>query len=243
MTVSVEHSGVAGLNAEGDVARDKRHVIMEGTRDLSDQDQPIFVQIKGFGIVSPILVAGERVGSIRYDKSVIGGSSHDVLKGDDRDNTLKGMDGEDILVGNGGNDTLDGGPDDDYLLSGPGADVLTGGSGRDIFSFHRLSNTKGDIITDFNRSEGDRIHFSFDHSVTHAASQLGYVQDPEKPTPLPLNGTTPAPNTLWYTPSGNGRDVVLYGDSDGDISTHEVEITLQGVTHIQDSDIQFNYYT
>ncbi|WP_272487515.1 hypothetical protein [Haematospirillum sp. 15-248] len=243
MTVSVEHSGVAGLNAEGDVARDKRHVIMEGTRDLSDQDQRVLVQIKGFGIVSPIIVGDERIGSIRYDKNVIGGSSGDILRGDDRDNILKGMDGRDILVGNGGNDILDGGPGDDYLVPGPGADVLTGGTGYDVFVFNRLSHSKGDIITDFNRSEYDEIHFSFDHSVSYAASQPGYVQDPEKPMRLPLNGTTPAPNTLWYTPSENGRDVVLYGDSDGDISTHEVEITLQGVAHIQDSDIQFNYYT
>ncbi|NKD85250.1 hypothetical protein HEQ63_03500 [Haematospirillum jordaniae] len=243
MTASVEHSGAAGLNAEGDLARDKRHVIMEGTRDLSDQDQHIFLHIKGFGIVSPIMVGGECIGSIRYDKSVIGGSSQDLIRGDDRDNTFKGMDGSDILVGNGGDDVLDGGRDNDYLVPGPGADVLTGGAGRDMFWFHRLSDAKGDLITDFNRSEGDRIQFSFDDSVSYAASQPGYVQDPERPMPLPLNGTTPAPNTLWYMPSENGRDVVLYGDSDGDISTHEVEINLQGVTHIQDSDVQFTYYT
>ncbi|NKD76739.1 hypothetical protein HEQ60_03015 [Haematospirillum sp. H1815] len=109
MTASVEHSGAAGLNAEGDVARDKRPVLMEGTRDLSNQDQPIFVQIKGFGIVSPIIVGGERIGSIGYDKSVIGGSSR------------------------------------------------------------------------------DRIDFSFDDSVSYAASQPGYVQDPERLTSLLLN--------------------------------------------------------
>ncbi|PVE26440.1 hypothetical protein DC522_01365 [Microvirga sp. KLBC 81] len=81
----------------------------------------------------------------------IGTDWDDVFLGDGIANYFEGGDGGDILNGRGGNDTLDG---------GRGSDVLTGGAGADLFVLD-LSLTNGkwpaDIITDFNRAEGDKL--------------------------------------------------------------------------------------
>lgn len=67
--------------------------------------------------------------------------------------------GNDSLYGLGGNDFLNGNGDNDYLVGGLGKDTLTGGAGADRFLFS--SPTEGiDIITDFNKAEGDKINVS-----------------------------------------------------------------------------------
>ncbi|WP_225204741.1 M10 family metallopeptidase [Novosphingobium huizhouense] len=88
---------------------------------------------------------------------------------------LVGGAGADLFVGNAAANLLDGGAGADRLVGGDGADVLIGGEGRDItsggggadvFLFPALKDLAGkalaaaDQITDFSRSDGDRIDLS-----------------------------------------------------------------------------------
>jgi len=70
------------------------------------------------------------------------------------DNLINGNGAANELRGEAGNDLLDG---------GAGRDQLTGGSGADRFRFATASafgTAQADRITDFSRSEGDRIEIS-----------------------------------------------------------------------------------
>jgi len=103
--------------------------------------------------------------------SLYGGAGDDVLDGGDGDDTLIGDEGNDTLYGGAGADALVGGAGNDVLIGGPGADNLTGGAGADRFVFRvgdlgaDPSNT--DVITDFSRSDGDKIDLSaFDADPT-----------------------------------------------------------------------------
>jgi uncharacterized protein YegL len=62
--------------------------------------------------------------------------------------------GNDLLNGGDGNDILFGQEGNDILNGGNGTDLLYGGSGADIFLYEGLDN-RGDIIMDFDVSEGD----------------------------------------------------------------------------------------
>jgi len=74
------------------------------------------------------------------------------LSGGSRDDTLIGSKIGDIIKGGAGEDTLTG---------GRGKDILTGDAGPDFFDFNSIKESvKGgqrDVITDFKRSQGDKI--------------------------------------------------------------------------------------
>lgn len=86
--------------------------------------------------------------------AAINGTGNDLgnrLSGNDAVNTLRGLRGNDTLAGLGGNDVL---------VGGAGGDALTGGAGADLFCFESLGDstaTARDRISDFSRTEGDRI--------------------------------------------------------------------------------------
>jgi Ca2+-binding RTX toxin-like protein len=102
-----------------------------------------------------------------------GGNGDDTLYGRDGDDSLEGGLGYDIFYGGAGNDTLKGGLYSDSLLGGTGNDflygivgglnfdTLTGGEGADTFVLQEEPEYYTEIpyatITDFNRSEGDKI--------------------------------------------------------------------------------------
>jgi len=111
-----------------------------------------------------------------------GGSGQDILFGGQDDDNLFGGDGDDTLYGGNlslftpdsdtgnddldggnGNDSLLGGQGNDFLIGGKGNDSLTGGAGADEFYFgkafevFRASELGIDTITDFSRSQGDKI--------------------------------------------------------------------------------------
>ena len=75
--------------------------------------------------------------------------------------TIIGTDGDDVLAGRSGNDVLKGGAGkvNDTLVGGHGYDHLTGGAGADHFVFNSLAD-RGDRITDFDASKGDKIDVS-----------------------------------------------------------------------------------
>jgi Ca2+-binding RTX toxin-like protein len=107
---------------------------------------------------------------------------NDVLAGDDNANGLFGQAGNDNLVGFGGDDSLHGGSGDDWLFGqdgsdtlsgesgndwlggGMGGDTLYGGSGADTFAWTDPAQSGfgwlHDVITDFNRAEGDLMDLS-----------------------------------------------------------------------------------
>ena len=76
--------------------------------------------------------------------------------------TLNGGDGADYLVGGDGNDILNGGKGDDILAGGLGSDTMTGGEGADTFvvDIDSLDLDVSDVITDYNKAEGDVIDLS-----------------------------------------------------------------------------------
>lgn len=82
-----------------------------------------------------------------------------LLGGND---SIFGGSGNDVLFGFTGNDIIRGGGGDDVLTGGLGVDRLTGGAGADTFKFLAIEDTgaggaRRDVITDFNRAEGDKI--------------------------------------------------------------------------------------
>lgn len=87
--------------------------------------------------------------------TVNGGDGNDVLDGADGADRLDGGNGNDRLIGGGGNDQLLGRAGDDLMDGGGGSDNLTGGLGGDTFVFGA-----GDTVIDFNRNQGDQIHFA-----------------------------------------------------------------------------------
>jgi Ca2+-binding RTX toxin-like protein len=70
-------------------------------------------------------------------------------------NAVRGSEFDDIITGNAFVNTLEGRGGNDVLRGMAGNDVLTGGTGADIFVYETAGGN--DRITDFNRSEGDRI--------------------------------------------------------------------------------------
>ncbi len=89
-------------------------------------------------------------------------NSADVINGQGGNDKIDGKSGNDHLRGGAGNDTLIGGAENDTLVGGAGNDVLTGGTGADRFVYNtsavfNASAIGVDTITDFNKSQGDKI--------------------------------------------------------------------------------------
>ena len=120
------------------------------------------------------------------DDVILGGNGHDSLYGDQDPDSLRYF-GDDYIDGGAGNDNLAGGEGDDILLGGSGDDILDGGSGIDIMTggtgadqfWVNMAYEAGlqfdnvDVITDFNRAEGDQILLFF--SDYEAGVDIGYT--------------------------------------------------------------------
>lgn len=112
------------------------------------------------------------------DDWVVGGKDNDLLTGDAGADlvygnigadTCQGGDGDDIVRGGQGNDNVSGGAGNDYVSGDKGDDVVTGGAGADLF--HTFGDAGLDRVTDFNRTEGDRIQL--DPGTTYTVAQVG----------------------------------------------------------------------
>ena len=79
-------------------------------------------------VVDRIAIDGANTETMDDDVSTIenlvGGTTGDMLEGDDRNNNIKGLAGDDSLTGNGGDDVLDGGAGDDDFNGGAGNDMI-----------------------------------------------------------------------------------------------------------------------
>lgn len=94
------------------------------------------------------------------DDQIMGTANPDLLFGDGGNDTLDGAGGNDTQRGGKGDDLLIGGEGDDVLVGDFGNDTLTGGLGADSFVLRPGTLTEfstGDVITDFNPSEGDQL--------------------------------------------------------------------------------------
>lgn len=158
-----------------------------------------------------------------------GGTGSDRLYGDDGSDVLTGDDGNDLifggadmdrlfggsandrLYGDDGRDVLVGGDGNDQLYGGVGQDVLTGGSGRDwfVFDFSPSDPGNADAVTDFTRSQGDKIVLS--RSDFTGFTSLGAITADQFHAGAGATQAQDANDRLVYNTS-NGA---LYYDEDG----------------------------
>jgi Ca2+-binding RTX toxin-like protein len=107
--------------------------------------------------------------------SISGTSSNPALRTTESEDTVSGRDGHDTILGLGGDDILSGDAGNDTLTGGAGADRLTGGLGKDEFVYNLASESTAaarDVITDFSRSQNDKINLSgIDANVLVANNQ------------------------------------------------------------------------
>ena len=102
-----------------------------------------------------ILNIEDASGSYHHDV-LIGDNGNNTLTGYEGDDDLRGNDGRDLLNGDAGADRLDGGDGDDELNGGPGADRLDGGAGAD-----KLYGSEGADVFIFAAGHGDDTIYDF----------------------------------------------------------------------------------
>jgi Ca2+-binding RTX toxin-like protein len=123
--------------------------------------------------------AGDTLANIQ---GLIGGSNDDHLFGNS---------GNNYLAGGAGNDTLSGGAGNDLLIGGAGADQLTGGTGADTFKLDHLELNIKDLITDYNKAEGDQIDLTalFDKADNVALSNYVHYDTTTKALSVDSSGS------------------------------------------------------
>jgi Ca2+-binding RTX toxin-like protein len=133
---------------------------------------------------------------------------------------LTGGSGNDTIIAGAGNDTLDGGAGNDVLTGGQGSDMLTGGLGADRFVYN--SDAYGDVITDFNSFEFDKIDLSAIDANTNTAVNDAFI--------FVTNFT----NTIGEVAYDPGTFVII-GDSNGD-GIADLFINMWGISTMSASD-------
>ncbi|MBC2834485.1 beta strand repeat-containing protein [Paragemmobacter straminiformis] len=157
--------------------------------------------------------------------TIAGQGGADTIYGGSGADSISGGGGTDLIYGGSGNDVITGDANADTIQGGYGADTLTGGAGggiSDVFVFASLSDT-GDRITDF-APNTDRI----DLGAIDAAPN-----DPAVGA-FSFGGTTARAGGVWYLQLGG--DTVVYVDTDGDVSSAELVISLTGTLTLAATD-------
>ncbi len=99
-----------------------------------------------------------------------GGGGNDIMNGNQGNDTLDGGAGNDIVRGGKGDDVIRGGTGDDFLSGDLGNDVLTGGTGAD--RFYIFAGAGVDRVTDFSRTEGDRVLVTGAYTVSQTGADV-----------------------------------------------------------------------
>jgi Ca2+-binding RTX toxin-like protein len=167
------------------------------------------------------------------DDLLYGQAGNDIIHGDSNNDQIWGGSGDDqifgdnnddlTLWGGSGTDTISGGNNDDRIVGGFGADSLNGNGGNDDFVYLDVLD-RGDTITAFEVGLDD-----IDLSAIDANTALLGEQS------FAFGGTTATANGVWYEHIGG--NTMLYIDTDGDVSTAELWITLTGNLTITGGDI------
>ncbi|MDO5693899.1 MAG: VWA domain-containing protein, partial [Pseudomonadota bacterium] len=146
-----------------------------------------------------------------------GGSGNDIMYGGSGNDTINGNDGNDQIHGGAGNDVLNGGNGNDTLWGQAGNDTLTGGAGADVFKFALAGPTNADVITDFNSTEGDKIHLDnafftklLDNNGAGAVLSISNFL-----SGAATAGSAPTPTTVDQHVLYNTTDGTLWYDADG----------------------------
>jgi hypothetical protein len=163
---------------------------------------------------------------IAPNKSATAGN--DALTGTANKDKLLGLAGNDTLDGASGDDVLNGDVGNDVLIGGAGKDKLTGGAGADTFKFASANEStfwSMDTITDFKKSQGDKIDLSAIDSNANVAGNQAFSLV-EK-----AFSTTDATGQLYF----DAKTHILYGSTDAD-SAPEFAITLSGVSTLVAAD-------
>lgn len=166
-------------------------------------------------------IEGRDLGTYVND-SIFGSMGNDSIRGNGGNDSLAGSVGNDTLSGGSGNDSLLGGDDNDTIWGSTGADTLEGGQGFDTLTggdaADRFRFTGEDLayqgqtdrITDFSRTQGDRI----DLSGIDANAALAGDQAFSAPALL-VSGAAPAPaGSLRYEVKRDHVLLSLYTDAD-----------------------------
>lgn len=182
------------------------------------------------------------VTNLREGNTIYGTSSPDSIststapagqpRATDREDTVYGMGGHDSIATGGGADIVDGGAGNDTITGGLGADRLTGGLGADRFVLNSVAESlvsAPDVITDFSRSQGDRINLSAidaNSKVTgnQSFSFIGGAAFSNRPGELRVEQS--------------GGSTFVSGDVDGN-GTADFLIQLNGLVALTGSDFQF----
>jgi Ca2+-binding RTX toxin-like protein len=156
--------------------------------------------------VSYALNAGSEVEVLYADQTTTAAIN---LVGNEFDNFLTGNDGVNVLAG------------------GLGLDTLRGKGGGDVFlwsSVAESSVTLPDVVTDFNRAEGDLLHFTnMDADDTVAGDQnFSFIGTAAFTAPGQIN---------WFT---NGTDTFIQLNTDADLAADSV-IQVSGVQTVDAS--------
>ena len=174
---------------------------------------------------------GEAEGDNLYSiDGVIGSAKADYLYGSIADNVMRGEGGNDFVWGEAGADELYGGKGADALAGGSGRDELTGGKGGDRFAYAQATVSiaivaSRDLITDFSRSQGDKIDLQgVDANAAAAGNQtFSFVGG---------NAFTAAGQVRFVQVGG---DTIVQASTDADAAA-EIEVVLDGGVALQASD-------
>jgi Ca2+-binding RTX toxin-like protein len=178
-----------------------------------------------------ILTGGQAINGTGNGRAntVRGNTKKNALHGKGAADKLYGDRGSDRLFGEGGTDQLYGGKGRDRLLGGAGNDKLTGGQGADTFRYNKPGHG-GDTITDFRRSQTDKIQLvsrNFANLTTGSLSASNFVAN--------TNGVAKDAND--YFTFSTSKDI-LYFDADGNGAGAKVKIAhfSNGIT-LKNTDI------
>lgn len=145
------------------------------------------------------------------------------------EDTIYGLGGADTLMGGGGADIIDGGSGNDLIYGDAGADRLTGGIGADRFALRSTADSPvgaPDLVTDFNRSQADRIGLSDIDARTNAGGNNAF-------TFIGTSAFSGVSGQLRYEQSGGSTFVS--GDVNGD-RIADFQIQLQGTIALTSAD-------
>jgi Ca2+-binding RTX toxin-like protein len=131
---------------------------LEGDNGLDTADYSASAQAVSVNLLFDTGSGGDAQGDT-FDtvEGITGSKFADLLTADGNANVLRGGGGDDQLFGLAGNDTL---------VGGKGEDTLQGDKGIDTFAFTSVNESSAnpeigfDTITDFSRSDGDRINLA-----------------------------------------------------------------------------------
>lgn len=191
--------------------------------DATDQ----VIEQEGEGADSVSASVSFTVGANVENLSLSGAAAIDGT-GNALDNRILGNSGANTLAGLDGNDALIGGAGADKLIGGAGLDTLTGGLGADRFVFLAASDSgvaAKDKITDFNRSEADRIDL--------AGIDADGAPGDQAFTFIGTAAFSQHAGELRYAVSGG--TATLFGDIDGN-GVADFALTLTGVASLAAGD-------